>query len=619
MPEDRPADRALADEVYLPQTPRSLRQLPGLAIGALKLVAQAARSWLILIVGLQALSGLLLALQVIAARAVLSRVLTSSHTGNFQTVVPWLIVLAAIFALNAHLAVIGVELQRLLSELVARHATLMVVQAASSVDLIRFEDPNFHDRLQRATVNATIRPFQMTTGILSLGTVVLSSLAVGATLATIEPLLLVLAVVAIVPVTMVSMGMGRTLYQFAVQQTPLDRQRTYLQHLLTQKEPAKEVRAYNLAPYLRGLFADLYRRRIRALRRLIRARMVRGVIGAGISGLAVGGTLGLLVLFISDGRISLAGAGAAAAGLLLLGTQLQGLSSGVGALYESALFIDDFNSFVVGAVTPDRETEEEERAPLTDAIEASSLYFTYPSRTEPSLNGVSINVKAGEVVALVGENGSGKTTLAKVMAGLYRPDGGRIVCDGLDIEGPGLMAHRSRCAVLFQDFIHYQLSAAENIILGRWSHPDRPVSVVEAARRAGADRFVDSLDLGYDTYLGPEYFGGVDLSVGQWQRLALARAFYRDAPFVILDEPTASLDPRAEAELFDRVRDLFRGRAVLLISHRFSSVRNADRIYVLDRGRVIEHGAHPDLMAAGGRYAELYQLQAAAFAETPGA
>jgi ATP-binding cassette subfamily B protein len=241
------------------------------------------------------------------------------------------------------------------------------------------------------------------------------------------------------------------------------------------------------------------------------------------------------------------------------------------------------------------------------------VWFRYPGADRPALRGASLHVDAGEVVALVGENGSGKTTLAKVLAALYRPEEGRVLWDGIDAADYDQERARRSIAVLFQDFARYFMSARANIEVGRPEVEDQLDTVVEAARRAGVHDELARLPLGFDTLLGPEFLGGTDLSVGQWQRLALARAFYRDPALLILDEPTASLDPLAESRQFESMRSLFRDRAVLLISHRFSSVRAADRIYVLEHGVITEAGGHDELMARGGRYAEMFTRQASAY------
>jgi len=246
-------------------------------------------------------------------------------------------------------------------------------------------------------------------------------------------------------------------------------------------------------------------------------------------------------------------------------------------------------------------------------IEAEEVTFSYPGSDRVALRSVSLRIEPGEVVALVGGNGSGKTTLAKLLAGLYLPSEGRVCWDGRDTREVDRSELLSHTAVVFQDFIRYALSAGDNIALGRHELAFDTAGIVRAAEQAGADRDISGLPEGYATLLGPAFIDGTDLSTGQWQRVALARTFFRDAPLVILDEPTAALDAKAEHELFARIGELFADRSVLLISHRFSTVRSADRIYVLSEGYVVESGTHEELLALGGTYAELFTLQASPY------
>ena len=280
------------------------------------------------------------------------------------------------------------------------------------------------------------------------------------------------------------------------------------------------------------------------------------------------------------------------------------------------MFIDDFLAFTEQA--PPRPEPREPGVPGREPgsfgpIVAEEITFSYPGSERVALHGVSLRIEPGEVVALVGANGSGKTTLAKLLAGLYLPSEGRVCWGGRDtreVDSRELLGHT---AIVFQDFIRYALSAGDNIALGRHEHAQDMAAIVRAAERAGADRDIGSLPEGYQTLLGPAFIDGTDLSCGQWQRVALARTFFRNAPLVILDEPTASLDAKAEHELFARIGELFADRSVLLISHRFSTVRSADRIYVLNEGYVVESGTHEELVAAGGTYAELFTLQASPY------
>ncbi|HVA10194.1 MAG TPA: ABC transporter ATP-binding protein, partial [Acidimicrobiales bacterium] len=381
---------------------------------------------------------------------------------------------------------------------------------------------------------------------------------------------------------------------------------------------AAEVRAFSLFEYLRQRMRSLYDIRLAEMAALVRRRVLISTLGGVASAVVTLATLVLLVWLIVHGHLSLASAGAAAGAVVLLGGQMHGFGSGSASLYENALYMQDFSTFVKRWPPQGQDAPAVPLAAFS-RLDAQGVSFRYPSRSTPVLQDIQMEVRKGEVIALVGENGSGKTTLAKILAGLYRPSSGTILWDGVPLEEADTERLRLATAVIFQEYARYRMTAGENIALGDVQRLADFDAIVQAARHAQADGFIESLPKGYDNILGSEYFGGANISLGQWQRVALARAYFRDAPFVILDEPSASLDPKAEAALFKSVRSLLEGRSVLLISHRFASVRDADRIYVLESGRVIESGSHDSLMALDGKYADMFRLQAAPYGSAAGA
>jgi ATP-binding cassette subfamily B protein len=588
---------------------KSLGRLRRLVGSSLSLVWSAGRRLLIALVAVQLVSAVALAAQVITVERVLSGMLSAERGHVMDEVLIPVVVLALLSAVAAVAGAVQGQLQRLLGESVGRRMWGQVLGVATGVGLRYFESPEFYNRLQRVQTSAVVRPYQVTQGLLAMGGALAASIGLGITLFAISPVLLPLVVIAGVPLLVTSSRESRLEFDFSVRQTPAVRLRGYFTLLQTGRDEAKEVRAYGLAGWLSSRFDGLYAAYLRDLRSHVLRRGLLSLVGQLGVAIVLGGTLVALVALIDRGDIDVAEAGAAIVAIRLLATQVQALFRGAQSIFESGLFLDDLQQFLAlgeAAVDEDDGAEPPERFGL---VRVEDVRFRYPGAPRDALKGVDVELRAGEVVALVGENGSGKTTLAKLLAGLYEPDAGRVLWDGQDVSAFRPSSLRQRIAVVFQDFVRYALPATDNIALGRVDHPAEPARVRSAAAAAGAETMLDALPQGFDTVLSRLFAGGTDLSGGQWQRVALARSFYRDAPLVILDEPSASLDPRAEHELFTTLRDALRGRTALFISHRFSTVRGADRIYVLHEGEIVEQGTHDELVTHDGRYAELFRLQ----------
>lgn len=593
---------------------KSLGRLSQLVRTSVRLVWASGRGLFVGLLVLQITAALALAGQVLAVQAVLEAVL-GLEAGAEATAALWapVVLLAALTAATSIIGAVRGHMQRLLGELVARSMWDQVLEVSTGVGLASFESPEFFNRLQRVQSNALSRPYQVTQGLITMGGALAASIGVGAALVSISPLLLPLLVVGGIPVLLSSRRESRLEFDFSVRQTPALRMRQYLTLVQTGREEAKEVRAFGLGSWLHARFSAVYGAYLSDLARHLRRRATLSVLGNLGSAVVLVLTLAALVWMILAGQVTVAGAGAAIVAIRMLATQIQALFAGVQQIFESGLFLEDLDAFLRLA-EPAREENRGPEAPEGfGVVSADAVSFTYPGADRPAVNGASVQLRAGEVVALVGENGSGKTTLAKLLAGLYEPDEGALRWDGTDIREWSLTSVRSRIAVIFQDFVRYALSAEDNIATGDVTTPPDPDRVRRAAHASGAAAAIESMPEGYATPLSRLFAGGRDLSAGQWQRVAIARGYYRDAPLVILDEPSAALDPRAEHELFASLRQTLQGRTALFISHRFSTVRSADRIYVMDDGEVAEHGTHEELMAAEGQYADLFRVQAAAY------
>ena len=592
---------------------KSIGRLTRLMARSLAMVWESSRTPFLVLIGLQLLRAIALAVQILAVQMALTAVLEIAGTGDPWHLVQPVLLLAGLTAVAAVIASVQVGLARYAGELVVAVMWKRVLRVATRVDLRKFESVRFYDRLHRVKANALTRPYQITQGLVATTGGAAASAGLLIAIVMVHPALLPLLLIGSVPVLLASRRQSQLESDFLARQTQSMRLLSYLTSVQTDRDEAKEVRAFGLGRNFGQRLNTLYADHLRDLAQHLWHRSRLGAAGSLGSAVLLAVTLFLLAWLISTGRLSIAEAGAALVAIRLLAGQVQSCLAGVQAIFESGQFIDDLDGFLT--LAPAAEGGSREVAPPAEfqRIRADAVNFSYPGRSAFALQAASIEINRGEVVALVGESGSGKTTLAKVMAGLYEPGSGAVRWDGVDVRTFRPELFRERVAIIFQDFVRYALSAEENIAVARPDDEVDHAAIREAAKIADADSFLSTLPAGYETPLSPRFSGGHELSGGQWQKVAIARAFYRNAPLVIIDEPTAALDARAESELFSSLREVLRGRSALIISHRFSTVRTADRIYVLDHGRVVEQGTHDELMALGGQYAELFHLQASAY------
>ncbi len=489
-----------------------------------------------------------------------------------------------------------------------------LLEKASKVDLGHFDNSDWHDRLARAKRDVNWRPGDLTWSILGLSGNIVTIILMAGLLASLHYILVVLALGAAFLSLALESRVTTRLYKYFYKETPEERERQYLGDLLVQPRNTKEVRAYVLADYLLGrhrkLSDDLFKQRQQMFRMGSRMSL--------LSGFVTGTILALAYVFVAARGIN----GTMNPGdvVLVIGAfssvsgTLGNISSTFVAVDQHTTFLDDYFSFLGIEKTlpvPSKPILIPE-GPIEE-VEFDNITFTYPGGTEPAVIGLSLRVRKGELIALVGENGAGKSTLIKLLLRFYDVQQGEIKVGGINVKDMDPEDLRNKIGVLFQDYATYELSVRENVVMGRPNGLSSDSQVIKALQDSRSEWLVSKMPNGLDSKVGRLFEGGHDLSGGEWQRLALARIMYRNADIWILDEPTSSLDPEAEAAIFAELKENLKGRIGIVISHRFSTVRIADRIAVIDDGRVIELGTHEELLAAGNRYAELFELQASGY------
>ncbi len=528
--------------------------------------------------------------------------------------------LVALLALELAIAVLSDLMGRLvsyvdgvLSDLYTNRIGARLMEHAATLDLEDFEDADLQDRLQRARMQ-TMGRMNLMGQLFGQAQDFITVAAFAAGLVAYAPWLMAMLALALVPAFIGESHFNTLGYHLNTMWTPERRELEYLKQVGSSVETAKEVKIFDLNRFLIERFRTLSDKFTSANRKLAARRAAWGTLLAALGSIAYYGAYGYIAWRTVRGDFTIGDLTFLSASFLRLRGLLESLLSGFAQVANQALYLDDLYSFF--KIEPEIVSKPGAALvprPIARGFVFDNVGFRYDGSERWALRGLSFELKAGEVLALVGENGAGKTTLVKLLARLYDPDEGRILLDGIDLRDYDLDDLRANIGVIFQDFVRYHLTAGENIGVGQIDALHDRARIEQAAQRGMADEVIAELPSGYDQLVGRRWKTGVELSGGQWQKIAIARAYMRDAQVVILDEPTAALDARAEYEVFRRFKELSEERTAVLISHRFSSVRMADRILVLADGKVEAQGSHDELMAQGGRYAELFELQAAGY------
>lgn len=586
--------------------------------GPLALVWESAPGWTVASLFIMVLQALLplavLYLIKLTVDAVTAGIIATDKSAAFQEILILVAFTGLVTLIIAALNAVSAVVEEHKGQLITDHVTDTIHRQSAAVDLSYYEDSSYHDTFYRAQREATFRPTQIVRALTQLIQNSISLLALVGLLLYLHWSIALVLFLAAIPSIIVKVRHSDRFFSWYTRRTETERRAYDYHSILTDLVHAKELRLFGLG--------ELFRKRYREIRSVLRGERLElakvrsraDLLAQVVTVVSLFGLVAFIAWQTLLGRMTLGDMVMYQQAFQRSQAAMQGIMTSLAGLYENNLFLNNYYGFL--SLQPRVSRPEHPNIlprPMKQGILVENLCFSYPRSEKEVLKGIDLQIQPGEVVALVGDNGAGKTTLAKLICRLYDPTKGRVSIDGIDYRLFDIENLRREITMIFQDFIQYPLTARENIWIGDVTLDPRGYRIEVAAQQAGAEVSIKRLSLGFETMLGKRFDKGEELSIGEWQKLALARAFLRDAQLIILDEPTSAMSARAEYELFQSFRDLLNGRSALLISHRFSTVRMADQIYVLEEGRVVEQGDHDYLMRAEDRYARMYEMQAQSY------